>query len=157
MLDERRRLDQDRRDEVWQGEYHMVPGPHRRHGQLDHEVLFAVRPAARPAGLISAATPNIGGPDDFRVPDHAWFRADQAAAVFLPTAAVVVEIASPGDESWLKFDFYAGHGVDEVVIVDGEAGRLHWFVLRGGAYEAAERSELLDLDVAVVQEAIDWS
>ena len=64
---------------------------------------------------------------------------------------------SPGDESWLKFDFYAAHGVDEVVIVDGETNTVHWFVLRNGAYEPVDRSELLDLTVAEVTEAIDWS
>ena len=29
VLAERRRLDQDRRDEVWRGEYHVNPGPDR--------------------------------------------------------------------------------------------------------------------------------
>jgi Uma2 family endonuclease len=156
MLAERRRLDQDRLDEVWQGEYHMNPGPHSRHGRLDHEVVFAVRASAKTAGLQSVATPNIGRRDDFRVPDHAYLRPDQADAVYLTTAAIVVEIVSPGDESWLKFDFYAAHDVDELVIVDGDTETVHWFVLRNGVYEAVDRSALLDLDVAAVEQAIDW-
>ncbi len=53
MLAERRRLGQDRLDEVWQGEYHMVPGPHSRHGILDEQVADAVRDSARTAGLTA--------------------------------------------------------------------------------------------------------
>jgi len=34
------------------------------------------------------------------------------------TAAAVVEILSPDDESWQKLPFYAEHHVDEVLFVD---------------------------------------
>jgi Uma2 family endonuclease len=40
----------------------------------------------------------------------------------VPTAALVVEIVSPGDESYKKLDFYAAQAVDEVVIVDPAGG-----------------------------------
>ena len=49
--------------------------------------------------------------------------------VWLSTAAMVVEVVSPHDESWLKFDHYAAHGVDEVLIADPQDSTLHLFVL----------------------------
>ena len=38
--------------------------------------------------------------------------------MWLPTAALVVEVVSPGDETYDKLQFYACHNVDEVLIVD---------------------------------------
>jgi Uma2 family endonuclease len=68
----------------------------------------------------------------------------------------VVEVASPGDDSWRKFDFYAAHGVDEVLIADPQTSTLHWFDLVGDRYQPTHRSDLLGVDVAEVHAAIDW-
>ncbi len=157
MLDERRRLDQDRLDEVWQGEYHMNPAAHGRHGRLVLELSSELRSAASIAGLRGLIEFNVGERDDYRVPDLGYLHADQQLEVFHPTAAIVVEVVSPGDESWEKFGFYAAHRVDEVVIVDGDSNTVHWFALRDGVYTVVDRSDLLALDVATVVEAIDWS
>jgi Putative restriction endonuclease len=156
MLDERRRLDQDRLDEVWQGEYHMNPWPNRRHAILEIEFLNAITPAARAVGLIPSGGFNVGESDDYRAPDGGLHR-ERGAEVYNPTAALALEVVSPGDESWEKFDFYAAHRVDEVVIVDGDSNTVHWFALRDGVYTDVDRSDLLALDVATVVEAIDWS
>ena len=56
----------------------------------------------------------------------------------LPTAAMVVEVVSPHDESWLKFDHYAAHGVDEVLIADPADRSLHLFVLVDAEYQPAD-------------------
>ena len=157
MLAERRRLDQDRLDEVWQGEYHMNPGPAGLHAHLVIEIISILQPIAKPRGLRCVAEFNVGESDDFRVPDSGLLRIEQQLEVFHPTAALVIEVVSPGDESWLKFDFYAAHAVDEVVIVDGETNTIHWFALHANTYERVDRSELLDLAVAGVEEAVDWS
>ncbi len=155
MLAERRRLGQDRLDEIWQGEYHMNPWPRSRHGYLDVEFLTAIRSAAKQAGLTQTTGFNVGTRNDYRAPDGGLHRG-RPDAVYHPTAALVVEVVSPGDESWLKFDFYAAHDVDEVVIVDGDTETVHWFALHDGVYEAVEHSQLLDLDVSTVEQAIDW-
>jgi Uma2 family endonuclease len=157
MLAERRRLAQDRHDEVWQGEYHMNPAPHPRHGITVIELSTLLAPIAKQRGFLTLAEFNVGVFHDHRVPDLGLLRSDQPLDVWNPTAALVVEVVSPDDESWLKFDFYAAHDVDEVVIVDSETNTVHWFALRDGAYERVDRSELLDLAVAEVEEAIDWS
>jgi len=139
-LAERRRLDQDRLDEVWQGVYHMNPGPHFRHGEADRAFLFAIGPFVDAAGLRGGTQTNIGEPDDYRVPDQVYLRGD--GALYLPTAAIVVEVLSPGDESRLKFDHYAAHDVDEFVIVDPESQTIEWYVLVDGRYEPTDRSEV---------------
>ena len=49
-------------------------------------------------------------------PDRAYFH-DGGLDVWYPTAAIVVEIVSPGDESRQKSAFYHRVGVEEVLIV----------------------------------------
>jgi Uma2 family endonuclease len=36
--------------------------------------------------------------------------------VYLATAEIVVEILSPGDDTYAKFGFYAAHGVREIIV-----------------------------------------
>lgn len=154
-LAERRRLGQDRLDEVWQGEYHMVPGPHPRHARASTALLIALHPHAVAAGLTGGPESNVGAPDDYRVPDQVWVRG-VADDLYLATAAIVVEVLSPGDESRQKFDFFATHDVEEVVIVDPESRQLEWYVLAQGAYQRVDRSAVLGVDVAVVLTAMTW-
>jgi hypothetical protein len=51
---------------------------------------------------------NLGEPDDYRVPDGGLFRPGPDE-LYVPTAELVVEIVSPGDESGQKLGFYAAH------------------------------------------------
>jgi len=156
LLDERRRVGLDAREEIWEGEYHlMVPGPSGPHGHLDMELTVALRPHARAAGLAGLIQANIGGPDDHRVPDQSYV-AGPIDRTYFDTAALVVEVVSPGDESWNKFDFFAAHGVEEVLIADPETASLHWFRLVGDAHAAVDRSTVLDVAVADIHRSIDW-
>ncbi len=104
-LQRRRELGQDGFDEVWDGEYHVAPMAHRQQGDVDDQVAALLRPQARRRGLWPSSPANIGEPQNYRVPDPVCFR-DRALELFNPTAAVVVEIVSPGDESYAKFGFY---------------------------------------------------
>jgi Uma2 family endonuclease len=153
-LAERRRLGQDLFDEVWRGEYHMNPGPHFIHGETDRAFLLAIGPAVDAAGLRGSTQTNLGEPDDYRVPDQVYTRGE--AALYLSTAAIVVEVLSPGDESRLKFDHYASHDVDEVVLVDPETRAVEWYRLVGDAYEATTHSDVLGVDTDTVVDAIRW-
>ena len=83
-------------------------------------------------------------------------RSGRGPALGSATAALVVEIVSPGDESWAKFGFYAAHGVDEVVIVDPEPRTVTWFARRDDRYEEVVHSAVLDVDVREVVAAITW-
>jgi hypothetical protein len=157
LLERRRRAGVDRLDEVWEGVRHMVPGPSFEHARISQQLAELLGPPARAAGLLATMSEfNLGESEqDFRVPDGGLHRPG-AAGVWLSTAAVVVEILSPDDESWLKLPFYAEHHVDEVVLVDPAEQAVTWLSLRGGKYEPAQRSGLIDLGAADLAEQLDW-
>jgi hypothetical protein len=48
----RRALDQDRSDEVWEGDHHLVPAPHPWHSYIDRTLAVLLDPPARAAGLV---------------------------------------------------------------------------------------------------------
>jgi Uma2 family endonuclease len=76
--------------------------------------------------------------------------------VWLATAALVVEILSPGDESRQKLGFYAEHHVDEILLVDPAEHTVTWLQLHDGEYKPIQRSGLIDLGATVLAERIDW-
>jgi Uma2 family endonuclease len=152
----RRAMRQDLHDEVWHGEYHMAAAPNFFHSVVAAELARALDRLAPPRGLVVGTAFNLGlDKDNFRVPDLGIHR-ELLDAVWVPTAAMVVEVVSPDDESWLKFDHYAARGVDEVLIADPRDRMLHLFVLVDGRYEPTDRSSLLDVAVAELHQAIAW-
>jgi Uma2 family endonuclease len=156
LIARRRALGQDRHDEVWGGEYHMAPASHGYHGVLIAQLAMVLGRPAAPRGLVVGTEFNLGNDEhNFRVPDLGLHRGS-LDAVWFDTAAMVVEVVSPDDESWLKFDHYAAHGVDEVLIADPRERTLHLFVLGDGRYESAHCSALLDVELADLHAAIDW-
>lgn len=154
-LERRRALGQDRDDEVWEGVYHVAPMGHSSHGDVGDQVAAALRPRARRAGLHSSGPVNLGDPDDYRVPDH-LFLVERQSLVFVPTAAVVVEIASPGDESRAKLGFYFARGVVEVLIVEPATRTVEWHRRGATAFERRDESVLLDISAAALHAEIDW-
>ena len=86
-------------------------------------------------------------PGDYRVPDRGVHRATPSD-VFVVSAALVVEVLSPHDESWAKLGFYASHQVDEVVLIDPQTTEVTWLVREGYGYVSTERSEVLGCTVA---------
>jgi hypothetical protein len=99
---------------------------------------------------------NLGESEhDFRVPDGGLLRPG-TAGVWVSTAAMVVEILSPGDESWQKLGFYAEHHVDEVLLVDPAERTVTWLALRDGQYEAVQQSRLIELGPTELAEKLDW-
>jgi Putative restriction endonuclease len=155
LIARRRALGLDTHDEVWKGEYHMAPTAHSSHGWLDDQLAVLLHPLAQAAGLGGTGPFNLGEPDDFRVPDRGLHRT-RPNAVWIPTAAVVVEIESPDDETWDKLDFYAGHGVDELLIVSAKTRSVTCLVLEDGRYERVGESRLLGPDSATLAERIEW-
>ena len=155
FLTRRRALDQDRGDEVWEGDYHVVPAPHPWHSYISTRLTLALERFARAAGLVGTTEFNLGVPGDFRVPDGGFHRG-VPSKVFVPTAAIVGEILGPGDETWEKFDFYARHGVEEILIVDPRTRRVRWFALAGAGYEDAGASRMLSVTAEEVVAAVDW-
>jgi len=155
LLARRRALGQDLFDEVWEGEYHVAPAPHWRHSRVDNQLARLLGPRADAAGLLGTGPCNIGTPANYRVPDQAYFAAPESQA-FNQSAVVVVEIVSPGDESRMKFDFYFGIGVDEVLVIDPEQRTVEWFVRSAGGFVPASESARLGLSADELVTSIDW-
>jgi Uma2 family endonuclease len=156
LIERRHKLDLDRCDEVWEGVLHMNPAPHRRHARVLQRLAVLLEDPAVAAGLVAAMGDfNLGEPDDYRVPDGGLFR-PSPDEVYCPTAALVVEILSPGDETWDKLPFYAAHEVDELLVVDPEEHVVHWMALKSGEYVDVESSDLIALGPAELADQIDW-
>ncbi len=157
LLKRREALGLDRRDEVWEGVLHINPPPSYRHGRLSSILHALLRPLADAAGLQTVGTVGIGVKDDNRIPDLTLQRPQDAQPQWQQTAALVVETVSPKDKSWDKFDFYAAHDVDEVLILDPEKRTADWFGLTDGEYKPMEHSGLIDLGPADLAQQINWS
>lgn len=155
LLEHRRRLGLDRRDEIWKGVLHMAPAPLRRHADLQAQLMEHLGPPARAAGLRTLGEFNLGEEDDYRIPDAALLEPGPDA-LYVPSAALVVEILSPDDETIQKLPFYAAHQIAEVLIVDPEQRSLRWLALAEGEYRPAARSALIDLGSQELAERIDW-
>jgi Uma2 family endonuclease len=157
LKERRRRAGLDRLDEVWEGVLHMVPAPSYEHAVVAQQLAVLLDGPARSGGLVPAMGEfNLGESErDFRVPDGGVFRPG-ASGIWQSTAALVVEIVSPEDETWKKLTFYAAHGVDELLIVDPGEQSVHWLARAGEEYREVERSGLIELSTAELAERIDW-
>ncbi len=157
LLERRQRLGLDRRDELWQGVLHMNPAPRGRHGDVLQQLAELLGPPARRAGLFPLmADFNLGDLGDYRVPDGALHH-ERRDLTYYPSAALVVEILSPGDETPEKIPFYAAHQVEELVIIDPEQRTVEWLTLdEQSEYRSIERSRLVPLSPAELAEQIDW-
>ena len=157
LLCRRKQLGLDHADEMWDGVLHVNPSPHGRHARILTQLAVLFNGPSRDAGMIlSMGDINVGAKGDYRVPDGGILHSEPAR-LYYPTAALVVEIVSPDDESWAKLPFYAAHDVDEVLIVDPKKREIHWLGLRGDRYEPIERSGLIDFGSKELAERIEWS
>ena len=155
LMKRRRTLGLDRFDEAWQGDYHMAPAPHPWHGYLDQVVAVLLDPLAHRVDLTATGPFNLGDADDYRVPDRGLHRR-LPATVFVATAALVVEIVSPADETWAKLSFYADHEVDEILIVDPTERSVTWLALVDGRYIEVPMSALLNVGVDDLAGDVTW-
>ena len=155
LLDQRRRAGADTHDEMWNGVLHMAPAPRDVHAVLAHQLAVLLDPVARAAGLVACAEFNLGSADDYRVPDLGLHR-EPGWGTYAVTAALVVEILSPGDETWEKLPFYAAHEVDELVVVDPDQRTVQWLALTAAGYGDVERSAVIDFGPVELADRVDW-
>jgi Uma2 family endonuclease len=59
----------------------------------------------------------FGAANDWRVPDQVYARPDDGIDEGYISAELVIEIRSPGDDSYRKLGFYAARGIGEVLIL----------------------------------------
>ena len=162
LLDERRRLGHDLRDELWDSVLHMVPPPSSWHQRFGTRLLRALAPAAESRGLEVSYETGVYDPgkgdSDYRIPDLVFARPERHSERGVEGAAeLVIEILSANDESRDKLPFYARVGVTEVWLVDPTTRALEVYVLRGRTYHTAlpdaagvVHSPALDVDVATI-------
>src|SRR5437588_492070 len=98
LIERRQALGIDIFDEVWGGSYYVATASNAAHAYLDDVLAVLLHPYAQAAGLVGTGPFNLGGPDDYRVPDRGYCRG-RPAGTWVPTAAIVVEIVSPDDET----------------------------------------------------------
>ena len=127
ILHERKRTGADRWDEMWEGVLHMAAAPNKRHTRLQvqlHNWLDThwARPAGNQVDLLVNVASVGGWPHNYRIPDIVLLTPERIAIdrdeYYDGAPTVVVEIRSPGDETWDKLEFYAEIGVPEVWVVD---------------------------------------
>jgi Uma2 family endonuclease len=151
ILAYRRRSGADRWDEMWEGVLHMAPSPNRDHQDIEFELERWLRHFwAEPNGhrvyhQINVAEPGAW-PNNYRVPDLVLLTKERAHIdrneYFDGGPDAVVEIHSPGDETYEKFEFYAKVGVREVWVVDRDTCRPEIYALNEGRY--VERNAVAD-------------
>jgi Uma2 family endonuclease len=155
LLYRRKQLGLDRADEMWDGVLHVNPSPHGRHGRVLQQLTVLLDGPSRAAGLLPLADFNLGTKGNYRVPDGGIHRPGPDR-LYYPTAALVVEIVSPDDETWAKLPFYAAHDVEEVLIVDPKKHEVQWLALCGDHNEPIVRSRLIELGPKELVERIIW-
>jgi Uma2 family endonuclease len=151
VLAERARLGLDVFDEVWNGEYHMVPFPTNEHQRMELLLARAIHPVARAAGLevrceLNLLPADAVGIEDVRVPDLVVFHpaVGEEEGVRGP-ASLVVEIRSPGDESFEKLPFFDRIGVGEVLIIDRDTKVVRRWARETGVGAGGERGPLVEV------------
>jgi Uma2 family endonuclease len=146
LLADRRRKGLDLFDEVWEGILHMPPPPSDLHQRFGTRLLLVLAPIAEARGLVPSHETGIyrpgTGETDYRVPDLVFSRPeDRSHRGVEGRAELVVEIRSPGDETYEKLPFYAACGVAEVLVAHPEMRTIELFVLRGGHMHAVVPDE----------------
>ncbi len=153
---ERKTSGADRYDEVWEGVYMMAPLANNEHQDLQFELAAALKNAI---GADQCVRVQAGANVSDR--EEAWlhnYRIPDVVVVFPGSAAhdcgthwcggpdFCVEIASPGDRSRDKLDFYAGIGVRELMLVDRDPWELELYRLAIGRLELVGRSDVAVAD-----------
>lgn len=157
FLELRRRRGLDVFDEVWDGTLHMNPGPSEAHADVQLQVALVLHPLTAARSLRAVGPTNLGqGDGDFRVPDLMVRPTTAVRGVFAQDAVMVVEIVSPSDESYRKFDFYRRHQVQEVLVVDPQRRTVELFGYRGEQVVELTRSHVLHVPVQEIAAQISW-
>lgn len=126
ILEWRKLTGADQYDEMWDGVLHMAPVPNRLHQDIEFALeawlrwYWAPLHEAKVYHQINVAS--VGGwPNNYRIPDIVLLSPQRFAIdrneYFEGAPDVVVEIYSPGDETYDKFTFYADIGVPEVWVI----------------------------------------
>ena len=152
VIRRRRRLGLDRKDEVWNGRYIVMPDPDNVHQDLVGALLTVLRIViswaklgnAYPGGNISNRADKWTS--NYRVPDVTVFLNDNPAenrqTHWLGGPDLAVEIVSDNDKSRKKLDFYASVGTRELLIIDRDPWQIELFRLTNGELVSVGQSTI---------------
>jgi Uma2 family endonuclease len=136
--------DSTKRIELLDSILHGGPQPTPRHQHISSELMVALRPAARKAGLYVHEAVNVRlQPGRIPIPDLTITELidfDQSI-VEAGSVRLVCEIVSPSNaaaDRVTKMHFYASAGIPWYLLVEQETGALHLYQLTGDKY--VERS-----------------
>ena len=157
IIRRRRHLGLDRKDEVWNGCYVILPSPDIEHQDLVGGMLVVLRTVISPVEQGKAYPGcNISDREDkwtanYRVPDVTVFLNDNPAenrnTHWLGGPDLAVEVVSDNDKSRKKLDFYAGVNTRELLIVDRDPWQLELFRLTNGELVSVGKSSIADGNV----------
>lgn len=144
-LEQRRKLGLDRWDEMWEGVLHMSPSPAYEHQRIVLKLgsfLDGLVERRKRGQMITGLNVfnQASSEEDYRIPDLCFVAAGRESIIAKqgieggPDA--VIEIRSPDDETYEKFDFFAKLGVREVIVVDRDTKKPEVFRLAGSRYVA---------------------
>ncbi len=150
LIDQRRAWGADHHDEVWEGVYMMVPLPNNEHQQIVFRLASILDEVVGDEGLgevlpgVNLAGSAEDWEHDYRCPDVVVFlrntKATNCDAHWRGGADFVVEVASSGDRTREKIDFYSRIGVRELLILDRHPWRLELYRQQDGRLEITGRA-----------------
>ncbi|HEY6548861.1 MAG TPA: Uma2 family endonuclease, partial [Vicinamibacteria bacterium] len=142
VLARRKTTGEDRWDEMWEGVLHMSPAPAYEHQRIIVELLVFLVPLLKRAarGEVVSGINVFRADDNYRIPDLCFVARGREDVLAEDGARggpdAVVEVRSPGDESYEKFPFYAALGVREVIVIPRDEKKPELYRLAGAQYVA---------------------
>jgi Uma2 family endonuclease len=134
LLAERRASGADRYDEVWEGVYVMAPMADNDHQRLVSQLTAAISSVVDWQGLgqtlagANVSDRKAGWRQNYRIPDVLVFFHDTAAedcgTHFYGGPDFAIELASRGDATLAKIEFYAAIGTQELLVIDRDPWQL---------------------------------
>ena len=157
----------DRWDDMWEGVLHMSPAPAQEHQRIVTELTAFLVPLLKRArrGLARVGinvVDQTSGEESYRIPDLTFVARGRESILAKDGTRgggpdAVIEIRSPGDETYDKLPFFAGLGVREIVVIDRDTKKPEVYRLAGRQYVAVAaehdgwvRSETLGVRLRVV-------
>jgi Uma2 family endonuclease len=157
LIRRRRAIGADRRDEIWDGVYVIMPLADNEHQELIGRLTRAIDEAVGSDETISVY-PGVNVSDqpakwkqNFRCPDVAVFcpgnPAEDRQTHYYGGPDFAVEVISPNDRSRKKFDFYAAVHVHELLLVARKPWRLELYRRHESEWTLVGKSDVTDTKV----------
>lgn len=145
-----------KKDEVWEGVYHMSPDPNPDHQELVASLMITLNDVAKELSGRATLGTNVtdrtrGWIENYRCPDVIVLlpnsKAKRFKHAYIGGPDIAVEILSPEDEAVEKLPFYAAIGTREVLHVDTDTKALSLFALRDNSMQIVGTSSVSDSNV----------